>query len=246
MSRIARSLLIGLGACLLPSGAGAEAPKPRMLEMTEAQDWQAVGRINYAAIRNRSNCTGTLIGPDLVLTAAHCLVGPDGKPHAAGNIHFVAGYFRGDFTGHSRGVELVILPAYLEAVPGSAQAIATDVALVRLAKPIPVEPVPVAAYPTKPVTIVSYRRDRVHAPSFQENCQPLGRNVVILFVDCEVVEGTSGAALFDGSGAERRVVGVVSARMMRDGRPIALAVDVAALLPALMEQLGASTRGDGS
>ena len=35
--------------------------------------WDAIGQVNIGGYRQAGKCTGTLVAPDLVLTAAHCV-----------------------------------------------------------------------------------------------------------------------------------------------------------------------------
>ena len=83
------ALLVGLAVPV-----GAEESRLISLETSDAgQDWQAVGRLNLGA---RGFCTGALIAPDLVLTAAHCLYDKDtGARIDDRDIEFLAGWRNG-------------------------------------------------------------------------------------------------------------------------------------------------------
>src|SRR6476660_1253337 len=72
--------------------------------------WSSVGKIYNSA---RSSCTGSVIAPDKVLTAAHCLFNRATvrflQPDA---LHFLLGYKGGEYRSHARVASYVLGPNY--------------------------------------------------------------------------------------------------------------------------------------
>ena len=90
-----RFLLLCLMAVLLP-GVAARADDAAMVSLQTADDsrgWDAVGKL---MLGDHGFCTGALIAPQLVLTAAHCLydktTGVQMRPE---EIQFYAGWRNG-------------------------------------------------------------------------------------------------------------------------------------------------------
>jgi protease YdgD len=66
--------------------------------------WTAIGHLNITGYRKRHLCTGTLIAPRVVLTAADCVIDyHTGQPYTPKNIHFAAGVDRDTVIGRSVG-----------------------------------------------------------------------------------------------------------------------------------------------
>ncbi|MEM8754906.1 MAG: trypsin-like serine protease [Pseudomonadota bacterium] len=215
-------------------GASAAADGRRMIAAHEQNEWRAVGRLNLGD----AFCTGALVAPDLVATAAHCLFAPrTGVARRADRIHFVAGYRLRRHSGHRRASALTVHPEYSHARRLDAQAVGSDLALVRLAAPfddVPPFSLAPGLSPGDEVAIVSYGRDRPEAPSIQSPCRATARFGAIAVLACDVTHGVSGAPVFRRVDGEWRIVAVVSSMGDYLGEPHAFAVALDASLGAVL------------
>ncbi len=244
MQRLRRvaTLVALLAAFLVCPAVPAEISRSTLLSREAAQAWRAVGRVNVAGMRDRSLCTGALIAPDVVLTAAHCLIDPrTGEGWPVGNVTFVAGWYSGDMAGHSRAAAVAVHPDH-RAGDRSREGLGTDIALIRLATPLaPAHLAPFAIGEPPPpgaaLTLVSYRRDRAHAPTLQDGCPYEAATGRLLLLACPVTYGASGAPVFAQVDGQWRVVGVLAAKGADASAPLAVAVRADLAVPMLLELL---------
>lgn len=198
---------------MLP-GVGAADPRSRVDR--NAAPWRAIGRVQTEV---GGRCTGVLIAPDRVLTAAHCLVGPRSERFVQpGSVHFLLGYHLGEWVAAARVRSYLRGPAY---VPMQGP-MGADWAILTLERPIgtPDRILPLlreAPPPRTPVMLGGYQKDRPELLMADTGCRLLGRQrhasgFATLVHDCAGTSGTSGAPLLargpDGGWA---VIGVVAA-----------------------------------
>lgn len=206
--------LVGAGVGLAVAlGAAADQRRPVAVE---DRAWRAVGRINQG---NGAFCTGVLIRADLVATAAHCLFHPvTGRRLAPEAVHFVAGWANGAAVAHRLGAQIAQSAAFEPGASPTPEVMAADLALLRLARPIPrelIEPLPLTEPPAgeQQVVVVSYARDRPHLASV-EQCRarfPTRPRRPVL-AGCASVEGASGAPVLIETPDGYAVAAILSGR----------------------------------
>ncbi len=151
-----------------------------------------------------ARCTGFLVAPGLVMTAAHCLYLPKvGRFLQPSSVHVLLGYRAGEFRAHARARAFRIAPGY---DPGNESATAgADRAILVLDRPVGgasdlllLAPVPVAA--PVPAMLAGYGQDRDEIAVAAPGCAVSGlaadgRGRPLLVHDCQATAGTSGAPL---------------------------------------------------
>lgn len=248
--------ILGMVALALWAGAGAgiataqTAVHDSALQTFQTGDdlrgWEAVGRLD---INGKGFCTGALIAPDLVLTAAHCLFDKATRARIdPSRIEFLPG-LRGGRALAYRGVRRAVPdPDYVHTGTVTATNSRHDLAILQLDQPIrstQIIPFQVASTLTAgtQVGVVSYGRDRADAPSLQQVCSILGEEEGVLVLSCDVDFGSSGAPIFRITDGVAQIVSVVSAKAELNGKRVALGTALDEPLAQIRAEMAAEQGG---
>jgi len=190
---VALALLIFAAAHAAAQGADRRVP----VDPNEAP-WDAIAKVqsNIGA-----HCTGVLIAPLVVLTAAHCLYNARTRALLQPvSLHVLFGYQRGQYRWHRLVVHITVGPGF-DGARGAAQP--ADWARLDLAEAVPVTPLPLfagSANPGMAVALAGYNQDRAQLLMADLGCHVLKivrlpGDARFLTHDCAATRGTSGAAL---------------------------------------------------
>ena len=185
--------------------------------------WSAVGQLTFPSQRT---CTGTLVGPQQVLTSAFCVFGGSGNAlFPPQSITFTTGLRNADYVARSRARQVIVAPGYRRLARRDDGVAVTNFAenwaIVVLEDAIPVPPIAweamtpqeiAALTPVGTVTLVGYVGDRPHILSGDFHC-PLTGTVGepgLLLNACDARVGDGGSPLLYENQGEWRVLAATS------------------------------------
>ncbi|MEM8703801.1 MAG: trypsin-like peptidase domain-containing protein [Pseudomonadota bacterium] len=183
--------------------------------------WHSIGRVNRAGYKSVSSCTGTLIAPNLVLTAAHCIVSPKTKKKLpADEVLFIAGVRRDQYAARLEAECLLVPEGYVPAGRPKISNIHKDLGLIVLKEPSTLFPLPPLTpdesrrlRQTTRFLSVGYRRSRPYLPTVVSSCSVLGSQEDVWITDCNTESGASGGPLMVNTIFGPRVAAVMSSKI---------------------------------
>jgi protease YdgD len=234
MKHVALFLLLGIAVTMAGRPASSQDLRPGIIGKDDrvrldkqGPPWDAIGQVNIVGFDRIDACTGTLTSPNLVMTAAHCVMNPWKRtPYLLHDIHFIAGVRGEAMKGHAKALCLhfpndytyippdKILPT-MPAQKVTLRSFATDVVAIVLDRKLGVDPAPLAENmtlrPGLSLVHVAYPIDHRFMPWAHLGCHLLRPDpeLPLWYNDCDTYPGSSGGPLFVSTGGAPQLAAIM-------------------------------------
>ena len=194
-----------------------------------------------------SNCTATLIAPQWLISASHCLFTPEGSDRVA-SVNFIP-YSETHMAADLQKIAVAGVWRHRDHRAADqfngevGRYSGSDIAIFKLARTLPLTVPPVLATPnaTDPwVDSLAYPNDKPANTMWASRCrgslwrEGRGRLSDLFALDCYSYAGQSGAAITQNQAGEQQIIGVLSSRVYNDSLNQAV---FAALNPRLISNI---------